>query len=480
MHASQGPSHLRVGELLIRRALIEPDDLAVALARQRQRGDDLPIGRILVDMGAISDETLTLVLAEQSGLPVVDLTVVIDPPSLDGDRAEAAVRLHALPIEACADGSFVVAVAEPPTREFRRELDRRLGAHCEFVLATPTALRAALERAFPAEQSSGAAINLIPTSGATYVPPTRTEIDDETGTVDEPSDRPDRILEWLLSLADEFDADALHVTEVDRRVRVRARVDGAMRQVVDLVEDAGAILMRRLARVGDLPDPLTAVHVTTVEGHAFGGAEDLALTATPTAHGRSFVLRPRDGNLNESIDRENRARLRDALTHLVAEVGHGTLLVAAPDTDVRAAVLHLLANEPLLQSRAVAALHLGDGQLPADVCDLDPLDGDGLHAAVLMTRVLDNDVLVVDVGADRVALRAALAVGMDDAVAIVGVAADSVDQAIVIACESTPAVLVASSLATVIGVSDDGGLALLEVTDERREVLRDPRGDLDD
>ena len=63
------PSALRLGEMLIARHLIQPEDLERALELQRERGDKL--GKILVDMGFIAHRDVLAALSEQLGLPLV-------------------------------------------------------------------------------------------------------------------------------------------------------------------------------------------------------------------------------------------------------------------------------------------------------------------------------------------------------------------------------------------------------------------------
>ena len=117
------------------------DDLARALSEQDVDDEDLPLGRLLVERGAITEATLTRALAEQSGLPVVDLELLTpDPDVVAGLSKEVASRLLALPLERRHDVT-IVAVAEPPTRDFRREIIRVLHARVDFVLAVPSSLR---------------------------------------------------------------------------------------------------------------------------------------------------------------------------------------------------------------------------------------------------------------------------------------------------------------------------------------------------
>ena len=73
----EGPGYLRLGEILIERKKIEPDELTRALELQNERGDKL--GKILVDMGLIAQRDVLAALSEQLGVPLV--TIDGPPPS---------------------------------------------------------------------------------------------------------------------------------------------------------------------------------------------------------------------------------------------------------------------------------------------------------------------------------------------------------------------------------------------------------------
>src|SRR5262245_39297133 len=62
----------RLGELLVDRGLVEPDDLDHALTEQK-RGSGERLGEVLLKMGVVSQENLFHTLAEQLGIPFMPL-----------------------------------------------------------------------------------------------------------------------------------------------------------------------------------------------------------------------------------------------------------------------------------------------------------------------------------------------------------------------------------------------------------------------
>ena len=99
------------GGLLVRRGFVSEDDVAQALIVQEESGKRL--GETLVDMGALNERELILVLADLLHMPVVDLRRDNPDPDALGLIPEQMVREHmAMPIRLDDDG-LQVAVLGP-------------------------------------------------------------------------------------------------------------------------------------------------------------------------------------------------------------------------------------------------------------------------------------------------------------------------------------------------------------------------------
>src|SRR5687768_12038578 len=101
----------RLGELLIEAGHLQDQQLKVALAEQRRWGGKL--GRILLDMGAVSEVLLVQALARQSGLTVASLGGLnIARSVLERIPPELAEQYHLLPFR--VEGPYLdVAMADP-------------------------------------------------------------------------------------------------------------------------------------------------------------------------------------------------------------------------------------------------------------------------------------------------------------------------------------------------------------------------------
>ncbi len=135
-----------LGNLLVTRGYIVESELNYALGRQASTSE--PIGRILVDLGLITDRDLVELLAEQLRMQVVDLTrFKCDREVLALLPAAEARRRVALPLR-WVDGMVEVAVAEPTDDHGVAELMAIIGTPMRLVLATRADIAAAVDRSY--------------------------------------------------------------------------------------------------------------------------------------------------------------------------------------------------------------------------------------------------------------------------------------------------------------------------------------------
>jgi type II secretory ATPase GspE/PulE/Tfp pilus assembly ATPase PilB-like protein len=295
------PSPLRIGELLVRRALIDPNDLALALSEQELSTGSAPLGRLLVRLGAIDEDDLTVTLAEQSGMRVVDLDRDPPPESSAVGRItrEAAFRLQALPLR-YEEGRLIVALAEPPSREVRREILKLSGRQADFVLANARLLADAIERWYPHPSMVNAA---PPTGAATTIdlelrpalaPSLHFQADgrvEVAGTRGASGVTPatDRVVAWLFAHAADVGASAVHLVEQPPDLRVRASVNGRLRDTTVLPATTGDILVRRVLRAVGLDVDAAVPQNGWLYSAEPGFGPRVRVTTAPTGTGRTVV-----------------------------------------------------------------------------------------------------------------------------------------------------------------------------------------------
>jgi len=137
----------RLGDLLLDRRFITVAQLDNALERQKQT--HMPLGRVLLDLGLISQDKLVQVLGVQFRLELRE----IDPYQVPLDAIaalprETAVANEAFPLEIGPNGALAVAVQRPPTPQALMAMEQAAGRSIELYLATQSDLTFAIRRGF--------------------------------------------------------------------------------------------------------------------------------------------------------------------------------------------------------------------------------------------------------------------------------------------------------------------------------------------
>ena len=133
----------RLGELLVQRGVVTRGQVEEAAAREAEEGT--PLGRALVDLGAISEHELFQTVAEQIGVPFADCR----PGAVDPDAAillprDVAEHHDALPVAFAGDAGVQVALTDPANAEALSAVESLTGLSAQPALAVPDDLRAAI------------------------------------------------------------------------------------------------------------------------------------------------------------------------------------------------------------------------------------------------------------------------------------------------------------------------------------------------
>lgn len=132
-------SRMRLGEMLVRAGLLEPDALRAVLTWQTRAGGRL--GDLLLHARLVSPGPLYQVLGQQLGVPFEQVsTLKVPPPLLRMFPTGLLVHHRVLPIRfaiAPRRGLVVVATSDPLNRELLADLRTACGFEVRFVIASP-------------------------------------------------------------------------------------------------------------------------------------------------------------------------------------------------------------------------------------------------------------------------------------------------------------------------------------------------------
>ena len=389
----------RLGELLLDARVIDDTQLTEALAAS-QPGER--IGQTLIRLGWVDEVGIARALASQLGLEMVDLTgVVPDPDAIDLVPGHLAERHELVPLS-LTDGVLTIAMADPA--DVVALDDIRLVAEVRglrrVTAATSDVVRTR-RRAYRADAQQ----DVIETAT-----PTEPEEDEDAAS---PDQQPViKLVSTMLADAVHGRASDIHVEPHARGVRVRMRIDGVLRESMDLPRSLGRQVTSRLKIMAamDIAErrlPQDGRATARVDGQPV----DLRVSTMPTLHGETVVLRvlPQGSQLPSlsslGLSSGSRNRLVDSLQR-----PQGLVLVTGPTGSGKTTTLYSGLAEISDPGRNVLTLEDPvEVQLPGvNQTQVEPRIG--LSFARGLRHVLRQDPDVILVGEIRDRETAALAV----------------------------------------------------------------------
>jgi hypothetical protein len=141
-------ARISVEELLMRHRAINEDQLARAIDQQKKKGGD--VGRILVDMGYVTEELLLRAQAHQLGIPLVDPVKNPPPEELTACiTAIVAERFKIIPVGGNAQNRLLrIATSAPNDADAVAEIARMTGYRIELAAATTKSILQAIQVAY--------------------------------------------------------------------------------------------------------------------------------------------------------------------------------------------------------------------------------------------------------------------------------------------------------------------------------------------
>lgn len=328
----------RLGEILIKKGLINQEQLEKALSKQTESGE--PLGRVLVRMGFISEQTLLSVLAEQLGLECVDLTEYKIDLGAVAMIPEAVAKRNAVLAIGFDDSKLIVATADPTDVFIFDDLRMMTGFEIKPVVATREDILGAIQRYARTEGVVEEAIGEmeVETSRAKEEVDRLTEMGEEAPIV--------KLANLLIHQAVEDRASDIHIEPQEKDIRVRYRIDGVLHEVMRPPKRIQPGLLSRLKIMSDMNIAERRVPQDGRIGLVVGDkAVDFRVATLPTAYGEQMVLRILE---KESIllKLEDLGFLPETLENYKSSFTkpYGTILVTGPTGSGKSTTLYATLN----------------------------------------------------------------------------------------------------------------------------------------
>ena len=320
----------RLGELLMERAGLTPEQVAHALAARTDPRERL--GQVIVRLGYLTEADVVQALAQQFGLPVADVQ------RLTGANREAvqlvpeqlARQAHVLAL-AREGNTLEIAVGDPLDVLSLDHLRALTGCALRVWVAQPSEVAEAIEQFYSelrATEHLGAILDNIDV--------TATGAEEEVDLAalrQQVEDAPVvRLVNLMIAEAIDARASDIHVEPARDRVTIRFRIDGVLHEVMKPPKNLQMAIISRIKVLADLD---IAVRLLPQDGrlsvHLPDREVDLRVSTLPTSHGEKVVLRLFDKSAferrveNLGLEGETLEAFRDAIRQ-----PYGMILISGP------------------------------------------------------------------------------------------------------------------------------------------------------
>lgn len=276
-------------QLLVEEGLVEKSALDDAVARASQ--DGRPLFSILVDENTLDNELLTHAVAHVSGVPYVNLTnSYIDQDILGLLPPDIAERFMAVPL-ANVQNRLAVAMIDANNVQAVDYLSNRIQRPLKVFMASEASVYHVLSQ-YKAD--------LTTVSQAAEVSQEEAKKDASNDIKTIVQDSPiSRALSTILEYAVKSHASDIHIEPLENALKIRCRVDGVLREIMQLPKSIEPALVSRIKILSNLK---IDEHRTPQDGQftvdVAGKDVDLRIAISPVVWGEQVVIRLLDKSGN--------------------------------------------------------------------------------------------------------------------------------------------------------------------------------------
>jgi type IV pilus assembly protein PilB len=370
------------------------------------------LAKILIEMGVLGERDMVEVLGDVFALPVVDIrrenpeqaAIVLVPENLTRKYTVVPLRLE--------DNILKVAVADRPTDELRTLLQQASEHTVDFVLAPEPDVRWAIDSSY---RAIGGVDKLVRAFEEVEVARKR-ETEASTAEVVDDDAPVVQVVARILTQAKRDRASDVHIEPSQDVVRVKFRIDGALKEILMLPSSMGLGLVSRIKimagmNIVERRRPQDGQLTTDIDGVN----TDVRVATAATIWGEKCVLRILDKNRSvyrlgdlgmPSDTHETYSRLTRA--------PFGMVLCAGPTGSGKTTTLYATLTEVADPSKNVMTIEDPVEFIFPSINQIQTNEQAGLTFATGLKSILrqDPDVILVgeirDVETARIAVQSAL------------------------------------------------------------------------
>lgn len=338
----------KLGELLVEFGIISQDELAIALATQKESKKRL--GEIIIDLKMASEMDIVRTLSAELGIPHVDMSkAVVEPMAVELVSEKIARAHHLLPLS--IDSKVLTLVMMDPL-DFEGIDDVRFstGYKIKPMVATKTEIDRAIDIHYNTSQSIKDTLlsDLTQEKSSVELVYDRDREGVDIETLKKKSEMPPiiRMVNLMISDAVKLRASDIHIEPQERRVLIRNRVDGLLRDVMELpkwVQGATISRIKIMARM-DIAEKRVPQD-GRVKLRVNGQEIDIRVSTLPTQYGEKVVMRLLDTKgAAMPLDKLGFSSLDIERIYSFISKPQGVILITGPTGSGKSSTLYGLLN----------------------------------------------------------------------------------------------------------------------------------------
>ena len=275
-----------LGKLLIQKGVISQDQLRIALTEQKR--SNAPLGQLLIALGFVTEATMREALSENLNTRSADLkSLVVDAVALKLIPKEVAKRYRVFPIVYERDtDQLVLAMSDITNIVALDQVSAMLvkGITLVPLLVNDSDIAHAIDHYYGFELSIDGILHEIETGEVAF-----------DAVSEEYSQPMVRLIDALLADAVQNGASDIHFEPEHGFLRIRYRIDGILRQIRSLHRSYWPAMAVRLKVISQMNIAETRAPQDGRISIQFSGRQiDFRASTQPTTHGENIVLRVLD------------------------------------------------------------------------------------------------------------------------------------------------------------------------------------------
>jgi len=326
---------------------------------------------------------------------------------------ESVARRHGILALSSTGTSVVIATSDPASRAAHKDIVAHAARQPIFMMASPTALARALERAYaPSRAPKNALQTLVAQVAESDFQVTTNQGRGLFTSFELEDPAVVKLADVILQQAVRYRATEIHIEPGAEQGRVRYRVDGVLQHVVDLPAAAQNRLVARLKHEAFERPGVNSEDGFTVRIKPEGVEKQAFLLATPTPDGELALIRLMNPHDVPNLDDLGFVGLEGQKIRQVLQKNEGLVLVTGPARSGTTSFIYAALGS--LQSHSVISLEGRPELVVPGVTQIKYDASTGLSFAETLQQLLDRSPDVIhageirDLATARISLRTAV------------------------------------------------------------------------